>query len=195
MKLIVVLFLFITASMRASEPVSAGDWSAPVNGLRGRLVLSEDKPYNGTRIALVYLELQNVADNLGPLLLDYHSPHLDLIDADGKSVEQSHTTEDVFGVGLPTLVLPFDSTLRFRISVTGYGLSHNAGLVLQLPSACWVIPQGSRAKRFLTGSLEVPALDKGNVKALQKDLDRGINGVWHGTIRLPKLKIPSEQME
>ena len=64
MKTLVLLILFVTASLQAGEPLISGDWSTPVDGLRGRLVMSEGSTEKGIRTPGIYLELQNVQDNL-----------------------------------------------------------------------------------------------------------------------------------
>src|SRR5438045_832759 len=83
------IFLFLLGlHVHASEPSVTGDWSVPVKGMRGRLLFSEGEPVNGTRMAAIHFELQNVGDG-SELLVDFHPPHFDLVDEKEKSIEQS----------------------------------------------------------------------------------------------------------
>ncbi len=190
MKLVAFFLLLFGIGLRASEPTAIGDWSAPINGLRGRLLLSEGTPFHGTRMALVYLELQNVSDVLNPFLVDFRSPKLDVVDAAGKSVPQTPSAASIVSPPPYTLLLPFDSTIRLRISVSGYFIARDAGIAIQLDSGCWVIPARSRDERFVSGSFGVSELNPRDIEARRKDSARG-NRVWRGTLDLPKVSIPT----
>ncbi len=151
--------------------------------------MSEDAPFNGTRLAVVYLELQNVSDVLNPLLVDFHPPRFDLVDVTGKSIPQSPVAASIMTISNYTLLLPFDSALRFRVSVNGYGISKDSGIAFQLESGFWVVSADTREDRFLTGSFVVPELASTDSEGRRKDVERG-NRVWRGTLNLPKLKVP-----
>lgn len=176
MRYLIFWLLFCASSLEASEPMVAGEWSAPTNGLRGRLVCSEVKAVNGTRIAHLYLELENVSDTLSPLLIDSHTPKLEVTDATGKAVPQSPPTVIEVMEPLPyTLVLPNEATLRLRISLSGWNI--------------WIISNGSGEERDLAGSFAIAELKPLDVEGLRKDHQRGM--VWRGTLNLPKLKLPT----
>src|SRR5207237_9840364 len=55
-----------SASLAADEKtvLATGDWSEPVNGLRGRLILAQGRTlgHGKPRESLVYVELENVAN-------------------------------------------------------------------------------------------------------------------------------------
>lgn len=78
-KLILVLALILSAglsgcSTRAPKPMTTGDWSETVHGLRGRLPVTEEaEKFNGTHVVLVYLELRNVENVAGPMEI-YYAP-------------------------------------------------------------------------------------------------------------------------
>lgn len=189
MKYLILSFVLLDFAVRAAEPIASGDWSEAVEGLRGRLHFAEDAPLNGTRVALIYLELENVSDVINPLLVDLPAPQLDLIDAAGKSVPQSPAAASLMMPPPYALVLPFDSKLRLRVSVSGYGISRSAGLAIQLSSGFWTIPSDNNAERYIRGTLSVPELDPLDIEGRRRDIKRG-NRVWRGTLALPKLKIP-----
>src|SRR4051812_49099699 len=120
-KLLISLLAAVTLASsvwaETGETDLAGEWSAPVGGLRGRLIASEVKPVDGTRIAYLYFELENVSD--GRLLLNRLTPKVNLTDAMGKTLKQP----DQLGGMEPepyTVVLPPEARLRLRISLDGW---------------------------------------------------------------------------
>ncbi|HTS17832.1 MAG TPA: hypothetical protein VMP11_09685 [Verrucomicrobiae bacterium] len=198
----IVLFLLLASSSGAlgqthTNLVAVGEWSAPVsdNGytLRGRLILAEDAPYNGTRTAVVYLELQNLSRILASVLVDYSERALDceVVDAAGKTPPPTPTEADIIGPlpdAITTLTLPCDSTLRFRVSVNGWGIPKGPGWAIQLPAAFWFLPPSAPGDRFLSGTFTVPKSNSTDIEAMRKELARG--HVWHGTLVLPRVKVP-----
>ena len=189
MKHVASCILLLAFTMPAAEPIASGDWSEPVKGLRARLHLAEGAPVAGTRMALVYLEFENVSDVLNPMLVDFGSPQLNVVDSAGQSVPHSPAAASIISPPPYTVVLPHDSRLRFRISVSGYSISSNAGLAIQLDSGFWIIPADNTAERYIAGSFSVPELAPLDNQTRSKDIERG-NRVWRGTLTLPKIKIP-----
>lgn len=181
--------LLMAACLHASEPTAVGEWSQAVRGLRGRLLLAEDAPFNGTRMVAVYLELQNVSDVLNALLVDFQPPDVDLVDADGKSIPQSHPPASVMTAWPHTLVLPNDSTLRFRVSVQGYGIPKDGGVALQFDTACWIVPLDGAEEKYLRGSFVASESSRGGTEGQRQDSERG-NRAWRGTLHLPRIKVP-----
>jgi len=167
-----------------SEPTSFGAWSEATNGLRGRLAFAEDSKLFGTRIGVVYLELQNVS--LFNTMYVYYkadqSPlRCELHDASGAVVSQHDWISHEGPIPEPCwLALPGDSTLRFCVTVWGFGIPQNGGFII---AAClpdfWVIPTTSTNDYFLSGTLTIKA---------PKDETRP--RAWEGTLKLPKVKIP-----
>src|SRR4051812_23903052 len=100
-------------------------------------------------MAGIYLELQNVSNVLNPLLVDFHPPRFDLVNAAGESIEQSPMSASIANPPPYTLVLPIDSSLRFRVSVSGWGIRREGGIALPMPSEFWLIPPGTQDARFL----------------------------------------------
>lgn len=200
MKTIAFLLLFITASLHAAEPIASGDWSAPVDGLRARLVMTEGTTEKGIRTPGVYMELQNVRNNLDPILVDFRPPHLGLIGADGNPIKETYQGAIAGGnrIGYApgivwyTLVLPADSTLHLSLFQSGFGPIDATGIFLQLAGGSVFIPAGEIKARFLAGSFEVAPSDKISLEAARQDMERAnaLHGtLWHGTVQLPKLQI------
>jgi hypothetical protein len=187
MKSLSLLFLGLAAmtccGATAVEVRTTGDWSAPVDGLRGRLHYGEGETVNGTRMALIYLELQNVSDLGNPMEIYFdidRALQADLLDASGKSLPQSGSSADITNPPSYWISLPHDSTLRFRVSVTGYGIPKDGGLSIGLMSGDWRIPYNSRDDRFLSASLSV-----------NPPKDHVHTHPWKGDLKLPRLKIPA----
>lgn len=165
-----------------ANPVS-GEWSKPVQGVRGRLVLIKGAPVNGTVQIHVYLELQNVSDVANPIhLASGRSFSFDLTDANGRSKSESGmevdviVPDDLFG-----LVLPYESTLRFLVSVTGVGIPKDKAAQISVPHESsfksWVIDPGNDSLYFLSGIFKTTA-------------QRQPHQTWSIVLELPKVQIP-----
>jgi hypothetical protein len=163
------------------ERMTAGEWSDAVGGLRGRLLFTDGgEVVAGTRIGVVYLELQNLSDISNPLEIYDGALSCQLLDGAGRQVEQSHAAGNVMSPLPFWMMLPFDSTLRFRVSVTGYSAPTNGGLSIGLPSGHWLIPPMSRNSYFLSAFFSVtPPKDGDHLHP------------WKGALKLPKVQIPT----
>ena len=169
-----------------NEPSSLGEWSKPVDGLRARLVLGEDPKLNGTRRAIIYLELQN--HSLWETAYFYYdaskSPlQCTLRDPWGKTNVSKGAVYNGPIYAPCWLALPHDSTLRFRVTLPGFGIPKNAGLFLAgcLPDA-WVIPASDTNQYFLSGTFtSTPPKSESRPRT------------WQGTLDLPELKVPVNQ--
>jgi hypothetical protein len=130
----------------------------------------------------VYLELQNVSDVGTPMEI-YYDPHsavaCRLLDASENPIK---STPAPFSIELPFpywIMLPHDSTLRFRISVSGYAhRTDEEGLFVGLALADWLIPLKHVSSVSLSASFS----------SSPKKTSRQVN-VWQGVIRLPKLRM------
>lgn len=181
------LLLFGLAAMTccgatALDVRTTGDWSVPVDGLRGRLLFGEGEKFNGTRMALIYLELQNVSDVGNPMEIYFdidRALQAELLDASGESIPQAGSPASIITPPSYWITLPHDSTLRFRVSVTGYGIPRDGGLSIGMMSGDWMIPADSRGDHFLSAPFSVsPPKDQTRPRP------------WKGVLKLPKLKIP-----
>lgn len=166
------------------DPSVMGDWSETVNGLRGRLVSSENVGSNGKGKAVIYLELQNVSDVLNPMEIyidTSHSPlHFELKDASGMSptLPKGNYATDEWIPNSFWLHLPMDSTLRFRVSRKGPFSYPNVGLAIAVPGNFWIIPNDASKNYFLSASFSInPSFDKDHFHA------------WKGYFKIPQVKI------
>lgn len=156
-----------------------GAWSAAVEGMQGRLVVSPGTLCKRTRLPNVYLELRNVSDVGSPKDAYYGSGEgltLEVVDAQGKSIPRSSSISDEV-TPLPfRVVLPFDSALRFRVSLSGYGIPQEAGLFLEIGGIHGPVflPQGTPKAYFLRGTFTAAAGRKS-----------GSQDQWRGTLILP----------
>jgi hypothetical protein len=113
--------VFTICPCLAAEQI--GEWSTPVNGLKGRLITKEDKPFFGTLMIAVYVELANVSD-VGNAMEFYFDPDKTIvskvINESGKPLAQPPIAADIVTTNPYWLALPSDGTMRFRVSVSGY---------------------------------------------------------------------------
>jgi hypothetical protein len=191
MKSLMSLFLALAVQSclagSVSEPISFGAWSEATNGLRARLAFAEDPKLFGTRMGVVYLELQNVS--LGDTLHVYYkadqSPfRCELHDASGAPCQPGGCEYDGMISAPCWLALPHDSALRFRVTLGGFGVPQNGGLFIAggIPD-CWVIPTKATNDYFLSGTLTITA---------PKDETRP--RVWEGALKLPQVKVPVKKL-
>jgi hypothetical protein len=168
-----------------SEPVAIGDWSEPVNGLRGRLLIARGKlSANGkTHESVVYLDLHHFADAIGNPLNIYFDPKVSnqLFDPSGQKVPW------VRGPALgrdPTnkilaqpvwIRLPYDCTMRVRLSPANFGRSD--GLYIPFLDNEWLISASEEGEFALAATFtsKAPADDS--------------RDAWQGTLALPKMKL------
>jgi hypothetical protein len=89
LSIIPLVGLWFRTTPAGVDPTSANvikddEWSASVEGVRGRLVLAKDAPVNGTMQIRVYLEFQNVSDVINPTqLLPGYSLTFEVTDSKG----------------------------------------------------------------------------------------------------------------
>ena len=174
-----LLALVCSANIRAAN-TRTGEWSASVNGLRGRLSVSEDKPFIGTRMLAVYLELQNISDVGNPIEL-YFDPTSSVagrvIDDAGKDLAQPPNAASIASPPPFWLSIPWDGSLRFHVSVYGYGVYKDSGTQISMANGSWLIKPGDKNKYFLEASFisKPPTGDK--------------RRAWVGELMLPKVEI------
>jgi len=165
----------------AMRDIAAGDWSVPVDGLKGRLILAEHRLeiVNGreTIEMIAYLALHNISPN-GSAREFFFDPALkcELRDSQGAVVRGAAIAG---GGGHPDSTwvnLPFDSTIRLRLSPFGYLNDH--GLMLLLCSRTWLIDPDDNTDYFLSG-----------VFMADRATDSGRETLWRGALKLPRMKI------
>jgi hypothetical protein len=165
--------------------VAVGEWSARVEGLRGRLVIAQKYPHGDVNYVetRVYVEFENSTEGDGPtetidLYFDPAGLTCQLVDAAGQAVPQGPGFLDRGRPGGYWVTLPFDATMRLRVNPSGQGDTRNVGLLIPLWNASWLVPAHGAEEYFLSGTFVVNppmALARGNV--------------WRGTLVFPKLKV------
>jgi hypothetical protein len=176
-----LIFAFVLTGQSAELPTKDGGWSEAVNGLRARLVFGEVHVLNGTRLPEVYLELHNTS---GMMEFDFDagkSIRFDLRSSDGKpGPKPAGFVVDGIISGPFHITIPYNGTLKFPLTWSGYGIPRDGGTALGFEGAFWVIPASDKSKYFLSATLEVPQT--------QPDLKGAYR--WHGTIKIPPVIVP-----
>lgn len=176
--LVAVLVIAFSAQIRASEALDS--WSETVNGLRARLSVERDKD---SPFVKVFLELQNTSDVAGIKTIRFTRKSITptVTNKAGEELQRALGMYSSLSPDWTPLKLPFDGTMRFRISFPGLGFNQEKDkTIVDLGSQhSWIIPQ--EGEWFLSGSLKI---DKQEGDHSSMD--------WSGTLSLPKIRIPQE---
>jgi beta-lactamase regulating signal transducer with metallopeptidase domain len=158
---------------------SVGDWSKPVNGLQARLAVENWRD----PIVGIYLELRNVKDlgNTMTVPADAERIDFELRDADGKKISPAGLPRSGPVVELKDFQLPFDSSLRFNLSVTTVGVP-NVKAMIALRSHAWTLDEAPGSYR-LSASFKVEKPEKFS------------HTLWYGVVHVPPVKIQPASRE
>jgi hypothetical protein len=154
--------------------VAIGNWSEPVNGLRGRLLI---KPRPKTPGAVLYMDLHHCADAIGEPLNVYVDPKLqpELFDPQGKLASRVGLDGSGWRPEPFWQTIPHDCTLRVCLTTYEFDLEQQLVIMHQLRIA-WHAPV--RGVYAMTATFTNKAPEK-----------HGRERVWEGTLTLPKAKI------
>lgn len=180
----ICLAALIATSSSYAVVSETGKWSETINGIQGRLIVSEDPMLNGTRILAAYVELRNVSDVMNPLEIYYEPGSMvqcQLRDATGKPISRADLPASIIQPLPFWLTLPHDSSLRFRISVSGYGIPKDARALIPMADHAWLIKAGDQNEYALEATF---------IARRPKD-ETHERRVWQGVLKLPKVKIPA----
>jgi len=174
---------------KATSPdaVATGDWSASVEGLRARLLVSFAGTKESGRDILLYLDLQNHSAAITPISLFYSadencSTTWSLTDHKGTAVAKTPIAIRRPVMRPYWIVVPFHSTLRLRAS-NGSSVSRTekgSTSLLLPPNEFWSFPKNSQEEYFLSCSFEAKSPPETN----------GHSNIWQGKLTIPKVKIP-----
>jgi hypothetical protein len=178
-EMLLIAIMAITLATHAQPRQAADDWSQTVNGLKARLALERD---NKSPFVKVFLEIQNTSDTAGLRKIRFEPKTLDLHVADsaGNPLPKANGPYDGMSLNWAPLLLPYEGTLRFRVSFPGLGYRPEKDrTIIDLgPSSSWIIPDDK--EYFLSGTLTIPKKEGDH-----PHLD------WSGTLALPATKIPA----
>jgi hypothetical protein len=174
--------------------LATGDWSETVSDhdhtLRGRLLVYGGETSGATNHARVYLELQNVVPGIWHDPVEVYFPAGGRFDLRFEMRDRlDHPIEpELAGPynGPPPkpfwLTLPCESTVRLRTDAPLGPLSKKEGLkILVTDFHCWIIPPNATNDFYLSATFTPP-----------QDHPSSLHyHVWQGTLKLPKVKIPS----
>jgi len=177
---LLTLALAITLFSLSLKAEEIGAWSDRVDGIQGRLIANRVSDFYGTKMVNVYLELKN--PGAGPIEISFGDDTLKSRVVDSTESQVIKPTEASMSVFFPPpqrLILPYDSTLRFRVSVSGYGIPKEAGTAIQMIEGLLLFKSDQKQQFFFESSLTSKA----------KIVDTSVRQ-WEGTIKLPKVLIP-----
>lgn len=178
--------------------IAQSDWSKPVgtsggHSLRVRMIVAQGRgvafagPWPETQF---YLEFQNVSGAIDSPTQFYFDPSQQLrcalLDANGRPPPPVGRGGSGGGAGASWITLPYDSTIRLRANMFGYGRKPGDGLQLTLWPAAqdWVIQAGDTNTYYLSGTFTV------TTPRISAPTDfEAARAVWSGTLELPKMKI------
>ena len=162
------------------ERLDDAGWSAPVNGLRARLIiLPSDKP--DSPFCRIFIEMENVSNIMGQKSIRFDPDKLDLQVSDvtnGKSLTISNGPWHGLRPDWQPTLIPVAGSTRFQISFPGLGhRSTDTTIVDMGPMRSWVIPPDGWY--VLSSKLKIPG-QKGDHPFMD----------WSGTLELPAVRIP-----
>lgn len=172
----------------STDAAAAGDdagWSEVSNGLRARLFMRRGHVINGTGIVVTQVELGNVRVLKNPTLVTVHLKDITyrVTDAEGRDVPTTGLPFSAPVVDPIELVLPHDSSIRFRVGPLGFGIPGDQAALVDLgPYFGRVLPKDGKAY-FLSAVLDVP-----EVREVRGDRGK----LWHGRLDIPRVRIPTE---
>lgn len=175
----VVLISAFTASVSGQTPTE--NWSPTVNGVQGRLIFVEEPAVNGTRISGLDLELRNVSDVGNPIEI-YYDPtrafRCQLFDGMNRPVPQPPYVADILTPNPYWLSLPYQGSLRFRVSVHGYGIGENKGRMIQMSCGVWRVKPDDSGRYVMRATFTTAPPREPSRRA------------WTGDLVLPPVEVP-----
>jgi len=182
-KLLSIGVVILTAALSAyAASTETGEWSQTIDGVQGRLSISEDPSFHGTRMFAIYLELRNVSPVGVPF--DFYfdwtrSFQCRLRDKDENVLPTAGLPTSILVPPSFWLVLPYDGVVRFRVSVSGFMVPANSGALIPMLCGEWLVKSGEGKDYWFDATFVV--------NPPKVDLTRR---VWKGTLRLPRVKVP-----
>jgi hypothetical protein len=180
--LVTLLAAFIPA-VAYSKPRPPDGWSASVDGLRGRLVLTASQDASRRPQLALAVELENTSDSAAPLEISAGSPSqmlkLTLEDEAGKPVERDMVGGNELTIPPYSLALPVRSTLVMTVAPAAYEYVPS-GLIMLRPFSfvAWDMPAKRTGKLYLRATLAPVKPPADGSRA------------WKGPLELPRVPLP-----
>jgi len=203
MKAIASLLLLGTCSLSLAgadqKIIATSEWSKPVTTkydqtLRCRMLIAQghSSAHAGAIPETeVYLELQNVSGAIGAPMKIYFDPgqglRCEVLDAHGKPPPDVGGGGSGGGAGACWITLPYDSTIRLRANMYGYGKKEGDGLLIQMSPPNiqrWDIQSSDTNPYFMSGTFTIAT----PAEYVARDFDE-TRSIWSGTLELPKMRI------
>ena len=177
----IVSLVIATTSAASAAPIE-GAWSAPVDGVRARLVVTPFVDASKHAQLAIAIELDNASDRGMPITIAAGAPSqmidLALADENGKPIKQSAVGGNEITPPPFLLALPVRSTLKWVIAENAYEYVPS-GIVMLRPFSltAWNVP-AKHGAFVMTATLH-PVSSK------------AVTGSWAGkTIDVPGVKLP-----
>jgi hypothetical protein len=189
--LIFASLLFLVNLHADNTNENVGAWSDAVNGLRGRLVIIQEKEENGVQRPKVFLELQNAANVLDPIQISAFDPQTSfqchVFDSATNTVASAPIGIREVRAAIVTLIVPFESSLRLDVNRHRMGAwfyeqappKERTEIVLE-DGVC-VIAKENRSDYFLEGTFHIEESKPATALLAEN---------WSGALKIPAVKIP-----
>jgi hypothetical protein len=169
----------IAAAVRVSHGDARSEWSEAVGPLQSRLVVYRTDPLSGTPIFDVYLDVRNVTGggNTVEFNLVKASVFWFVTDGKGKDISPTSVPKNLPPTPPQKQVLESQKKTRLLLSRTGAAVAKDRGGHLDFGSdGVWEFDRGEKKDYYLTGKIKVSPT--------------GDNGLWSGTMNLPRVQLP-----
>jgi hypothetical protein len=169
---------------RTEKTDATKGWSATVEGVRGRLIVTSAPAIDGKPQVRIELEIENVSDSAMPIAIGWGNLsqvlELSLEDESGAPVARDAVPGNEITMQPSWLALPVSSSLRVVASKAAYEHVPNGRTMLRpFTFQAWTIP-AARGPLYLRGKLT----------PLQVN-DAGNRRPWSGPLSLPRVPLPA----
>ena len=168
-------------SMTSKSNVDEAAWSAPVEGVRARLIATTTRDPSGRPQVRLDLELENVSDVGTPIAIAWGGLgsvlELAVEDEAGRVLPPAGIGGNDLSPAPYWLELPHGSTLRMPVSRAAYEYVREDRMLFRpLALQAWELPADRRSRFYLTGTLRpLPSADRARF--------------WPGPLALPRLTL------
>jgi hypothetical protein len=171
----------IATAIRVAHGDARGTWSESVAAFQARLVAYRGGSKNQAPIISFFLDLHSVTGGDNTSELDFSKSNFtwEVTDETGKAVAPNATPGDQPKTLLDQkAVLESGQTARLPLSPVGAEIpKDHSGYLSPMPGKAWSFDRNDKTTYYLSGKVETPFTAQ---------------GVWYGTLQLPKMAIPTD---